>query len=298
MAYLQVNGFRMWYDVRGSGFPILFVHGGFAGIPSRLEPKDYHWLQDMALGYRLIVYHRRGCGWSSCPQGGWGLDQQVEDAEALLAHLGIQEAHIVGSSAGGPIAILLALKRPKLVRSLVLANTSARLLAADSPLSHLVRRQLEAVQRKGVMAAFQTRPPDLSLSVLVPWEREAAKAAGLLEEWEQYEARLIEAASSLPEEERAQLYSAEVHNLAAYLGLDLRPYLGQLTMPVLIVHGTVDRVVPVEAAYELHRANPNFRLELIEGAPHGILGASQEARLAVNRFLRAVDGLREGERGG
>jgi len=288
MAYLHVNGFRMWYDVRGEGFPVLFIHGGFAGLPSRLAPRDYHWLEEMATGYRLVVYHRRGCGWSGCPQEGWTLSQQVEDALALLSHLGIEEAHVVGSSAGGPIAVLLALARPRLVRSLVLANTSARLLG-DGPLAHFVAAQARALEEMGPLAMYRGRPPAARVSVLGPLEREAARAMGTLPEFEEYEGRLAAAAAALPEEERAQLYAAEVRNLAAYLGLDLRPRLGELRMPVLIVHGSDDRVVPLAAAHELHRAIPGSVLEVFPGVPHGILGFSREARLRIRRFFQEVD---------
>ncbi len=294
MAYLEVNGFRMWYEVRGEGFPVLFVHGGFAGLPSRLAPRDYHWLDEMAAGYRLIVYHRRGCGWSSCPQEGWTLEQQTADALALLGHLGVEEAHVVGSSAGGPIAIMLALARPGLVRSLVLANTAARLLD-DGPLARFVAAQAQALEEMGPLPFYRARPAAAPVSALGLWEKERATSSELISQLEEYEERLAAAAQALPEEERAALYAAEVRNLASYLGVDLRPRLEELRMPVLIVHGTEDHVVPLAAAYELQQAIPGALLEVFPGVPHGILGLSRQARLRIWRFFQEVDRAIAGE---
>jgi pimeloyl-ACP methyl ester carboxylesterase len=294
MSYLNVNGFTMWYEVRGRGRPVLFIHGGFAGLPSRLQPRDYHWLDEMAQGYRLIVYHRRGCGWSSCPSQGWSLRQQVDDALALLAHSGVEETHVVGSSAGGPIAIMLALARPQMVRSLVLANTAPRLLS-EGELARSLPIWLKELEERGPLAFYRARPREARVSVLGPWERATAQRLGTLPELEEYEEKLSAAAQALPEEEQAALYAAEVRNLAAYLEVDLLPQLKELRMPVLIVHGDQDQVVPLRAAYDLHRAIPGSTLEVFPGVPHGILGFSREARLRILQFLREVD---EGRVGG
>ncbi len=294
MPYLNVNGFIMWYEVRGEGRPVLFIHGGFAGLPSRLQPRDYHWLDEMAQGYKLIVYHRRGCGWSSCPSQGWSLGQQVDDALALLTYLGVEEMHVVGSSAGGPIAIMLALAKPQMVRSLVLANTAPRLLG-EGELARSLPTWLKELEQKGPLAFYRARPSGARVSILGPWERATAQRLGTLLELEEYEEKLSVAAQALPEEERAALYAAEVRNLAAYLEVDLLPRLKELRIPVLIVHGDEDQVVPVKAAYQLHQAIPGSTLEVFPGVPHGILGFSREARLRILKFLRQVD---EGTVGG
>jgi len=218
----------------------------------------------------------------------------VDDALALLTHLGVEETHVVGSSAGGPIAIMLALAKPQMVRSLILANTAPRLLG-EGELAHSLPSLLKELEEKGPLAFYRARPREAQVSILGPWERETARRAGTLSEMEEYEERLRVAAQALPEEEQAALYAAEVRNLAAYLEVDLLLRLKELRMPVLIVHGGDDLVVPVKAAHELHRAIPGSRLEVFPGVPHGILGFSREARLRILKFLRQVD---EGTVGG
>jgi pimeloyl-ACP methyl ester carboxylesterase len=70
--------------------------------------------------YRLIRYHRRGYAGSSRLPAGFSSAQQAADCLALLQGLGINRAHVVGHSAGGPIALRLALDAPEVVHSLVL----------------------------------------------------------------------------------------------------------------------------------------------------------------------------------
>ncbi len=301
MAYADINGFRMWYDVRGSGRPVLFIHGGLAGLPSRLEPRDYTWLEEIADAYRLIVYHRRGCGWSSCPEDGWRLEDFVADALALLDHLGVEQAHVIGSSAGGPIAILLALRYRERVRGLALVNTAAYLFREDGAggrLLRLAREQLALLESEGPLAVWRRRPPGVRLSLLGLWEREVAAASGALADYEAYEERLSSLAAALSEEEQARLYAAELRNIASYLGRDLRPLARQLEVPALVLHGSEDRVIPLEEARELAALVPGAELVVVPGAPHGILGASQEARRAVVDFLRRVDGALDRGEGG
>ena len=102
------------YEVGGSGEPVLTIHGALVSdtfVPLMGEP---------ALArYRLIRFRRRGHGGSAAARG-FSLEQQAQDAAALLAHLGVERAHVVGHSGGGAIALALALAAPRVVHSLVL----------------------------------------------------------------------------------------------------------------------------------------------------------------------------------
>ncbi len=296
MGYLDRDSVRLWFDVRGDGFPVLFIHGGFAGLAYRLQPRTYEWLDEFAPHYRTVLYHRRGCGWSSLPRDGWSLEAQVEDALALMDHLGLKRAHVIGSSAGGPIALLLALEHPQRVKALALANTGARLFRpeSDQGVIRVVREEAEALRREGALALFRRRPAEARVSLAALWERPAAEAAGRLEEWSAEYRRLgEEAAASLTEEEWAQLCAAEVENIAAYLDVDLRPRLAQVRAPTIVVHGDADRVVPLEWGRELAEGIPGAELAVLPGVPHGIMGESAEARRRVLEFFLRVDGRSE-----
>jgi pimeloyl-ACP methyl ester carboxylesterase len=115
MRRARVDGAELEFEVTGTGEPVLLIHGAFiaeAYAPLCCEP---------ALnGYSLVRYHRRGYGGSSRVSAPFTLAQQAADCRALLEHLNIQSAHVVGHSSGGTIAVRLALDAPQVVHSLIL----------------------------------------------------------------------------------------------------------------------------------------------------------------------------------
>jgi benzoate-CoA ligase len=124
MQQAVVNGTELEFEVRGTGDPVLFIHGSHIAdsfLPLVAEP---------ALGDRftLIRYHRRGYLGSAAATGPTSVADQAADASALLAHLHVAAAHVVGHSYGGSIALQMALDDPDRVHSLVLLE--AALLSA------------------------------------------------------------------------------------------------------------------------------------------------------------------------
>jgi pimeloyl-ACP methyl ester carboxylesterase len=123
---IPVNGTELEYEERGTGEPVLLIHGAFladAFAPLLAEPvlTDRH---------RLIHYHRRGFGGSARSGSMMPIPQQAADARALLAYLGVDRAHVVGHSYGGCVALQLGLDAPQVVHSLALLE--AALLAVPA----------------------------------------------------------------------------------------------------------------------------------------------------------------------
>lgn len=131
MAKLDVNGTSLEYVEKGSGEPIVFVHG---------SASDYRtWnllLSDFSLRNRVISYSRR-YHWPNepIPEGAdYSMEQHVGDLQALLFSLGATPAHLVGHSYGAFVALLLALRKPEIVRTLVLAEPPVvTLFVSNSP---------------------------------------------------------------------------------------------------------------------------------------------------------------------
>ena len=116
-GYLPVAGGRLFYEVRGSGPPVILIHGGFG---DRRMWDDQ--LPPLAREFRVVRYDHRGFGRSSPPDSAYS---PVADLELLLDHLDIDRAHLVGNSLGGSLAIDFALAHPERVRSLVVVASAA-----------------------------------------------------------------------------------------------------------------------------------------------------------------------------
>ncbi|MGD9893084.1 MAG: alpha/beta fold hydrolase, partial [Dehalococcoidia bacterium] len=116
MERMTVDGADLEIEVRGTGEPVLLVHGAL--IADAFAPL----LAESALTerYRLIQYHRQGYAGSSRVDRPVSIEQQTADARAVLRHVGVERAHIAGHSYGGVIALQLALDAPEVVQSLVL----------------------------------------------------------------------------------------------------------------------------------------------------------------------------------
>src|SRR6266542_6588863 len=124
MPTARVNGVDLRYERHGTGLPLLFIHGGYGGAASTLVPQEQIVASIMPLDrIQTIVYDRRNAGRSEYVLAPFTLADLVEDAAALLDHLGHRRAVIVGSSAGGPIALLFALTHPDRTIALALPNT-------------------------------------------------------------------------------------------------------------------------------------------------------------------------------
>ena len=119
MPHALSDGTRLYYEEAGAGYPVLFIHE-FAGDHLSWEPQ----LSYFARRYRCIAYNARGYPPSDVPERGDTYSQvrAREDAIAVLDHLGIERAHIVGLSMGGFAALHVGLHHPARASALVVAG--------------------------------------------------------------------------------------------------------------------------------------------------------------------------------
>lgn len=280
MPFANVNGVRLSYESVGEGVPLLFIHGGYGGAPTTLAPQNHAIKAILPRDrVRTILYDRRNAGLSDYTDSHDTLATLAADALGLLDHLGIQKAIIVGTSAGGPIALELALSKPERVIALCLPNTGANLASLERPQG---KTRLDLVQRsksEGDKAVFEGRKA--SLRIPVPSEsKDPAEIAR--------QEKLKVALQTVSDADLFRYSIGEIRNYEAYLGADYTPRLSELKMPVCIIHGTADRVVPYAWGEALHKAIPHSEMHPIPDADHGILayeGAAVALRDWVSRVL-------------
>src|ERR1700750_2808013 len=95
-GYVQVNGTRLYYEVHGAGPPLVMLHGGVT--PSEMFGTP---LAEMAKNFKVIAIHARGHGLSKDTPAPWSIEQDADDVAAVLKHLKIDKASVMGSSFGG-----------------------------------------------------------------------------------------------------------------------------------------------------------------------------------------------------
>jgi pimeloyl-ACP methyl ester carboxylesterase len=121
-AYANVNGLRLYYEIRGSGQPIVLLHGGALTIDFMFGPM----LPTLAAHRQVIAPELQGHGRTADSDRAMSIDQLADDIAALLAQLGISQADVFGFSLGGLVGWSLVLRYPKVVRRFVVASADYR----------------------------------------------------------------------------------------------------------------------------------------------------------------------------
>jgi pimeloyl-ACP methyl ester carboxylesterase len=114
---LAINGIRYYYETRGSGEPLLLLHGGL-GTGEMFEPQ----LPILADGRRVILVDLQGHGRTSLGDRVFRLEDQGDDMAELIKQLGFSQVDVLGYSLGAAVAFRLAVQHPAAVRRLVLVS--------------------------------------------------------------------------------------------------------------------------------------------------------------------------------
>ena len=121
MAYASVNGLQLYYETRGSGRPLVLLHGGLLTIDLNFGPL----LEPLAAGGQVIAVELQGHGHTADTSRPMTIEALAGDVVALLDHLGIAEADLFGFSLGGLVAYAVALGAPGRVGKLIIASADA-----------------------------------------------------------------------------------------------------------------------------------------------------------------------------
>src|SRR3954454_2487849 len=123
--YVDAGGLRTYYEVQGAGDPLVMLHGGFASVNTFAGFTPL-----VAEQYRVYSPERRGHGRMPDTPGPITYESMADDTIAFIDALGIGPAHVVGWSDGENVGMLTAMRRPDLVRKLVLIGTAVNISGA------------------------------------------------------------------------------------------------------------------------------------------------------------------------
>jgi pimeloyl-ACP methyl ester carboxylesterase len=136
MSVAHVNGTNIFYELQGTGEPLVLVHGSWADTTQwkLVRPR-------LAESFQVLVYDRRGHGRSERSNTQGSIDEDGDDLASLLEALALVPAHVVTNSWGGNIALRLACRRPELFRSLTCHEPPLWGLLTDDPDSQVLLSQ-------------------------------------------------------------------------------------------------------------------------------------------------------------
>ncbi|MEN8184491.1 MAG: alpha/beta fold hydrolase [Myxococcota bacterium] len=261
-GFVEVEGERLYYESLGTGEPLVLCHGAGGN-----HAVWYQQVPVFAGGHRVVSWDHRGFGRSSDHAGHAGPEAATRDLTAILDHLGIESAHLVGQSMGGWTALGFALAHPTRVRSLTLADTLGGITTAEiASLLEAPRAQLRAgAPRAGELGHH----PALHDSLV---ERDPARAY------------LYQMLGGFGEPDLARVAP---RLFATVVSPDA---LAQLQVPVLFIVGDRDPLFPPAAVRRAAELIPDARIVEIPGCGHSPYFEAPDAwNATLEQFLAACE---------
>lgn len=118
-GYAPVNGLNMYYEIHGTGMPLVLIHGGGSTIDTTFG----RILPDLASHYKVIAVEMQAHGRTADIDRPLSFEQDADDVAALLQYLEIDKAHIFGFSNGACNALQCAIRHPELIHKVIVAST-------------------------------------------------------------------------------------------------------------------------------------------------------------------------------
>jgi pimeloyl-ACP methyl ester carboxylesterase len=257
MAFITVGkensaDIQLYYEDRGSGKPVLLVHGW----PLNGGSWERQSQMLLASGFRVITYDRRGFGRSSAPEGGYDYDTLAGDTAKIIDKLGLTDAALVGfSMGGGEVARYMSKYNGKGVAKCAFISSIAPALRRDGNNPDGVDPAVFEGLKQGIEADRYAFLREFFGNF---YNKDVTKIsdAALQASWN------VAAASSC---------GAMLKCVDAWLE-DFRTDLKSVTVPTLVIHGDSDRIVPAEASGKrMNQFVKQAQIHIVKDAPHGLL---------------------------
>jgi 3-oxoadipate enol-lactonase len=265
MQSALINGIELAYELRGSGSPLVMIHGA-QGDQTMFNDLA----QRFADNFRVLTFDQRGSGLSEKPHTAYSIAILADDTAALMDHVGFRAAHVIGVSMGGTIAQELVLRHPAKVRSLILGCTTPggpkAIRIGGSAFAAAYSTQAISAEERGRALA------------------EAAFTKSYIEKHPEIIPTMIEARRQRPLDPNAL-----ERRMKAVLGHDAFDRLPQISCPTLVITGKDDALVAWQNSQLLAERIPNAQLVVLEPAGHCFwLEQPEQSRDAITQFLDSL----------
>lgn len=255
MAFIETrDGTKLFYKDWGTGKPVVLIHGWCINCDSW----EYVMNDLPHRGLRCIAYDQRGCGRSDQPWTGYDYDTLSDDLQALLEHLDVREATLVGHSMGGGLITRYLARHgaERVARAVLIATTTPFIAQTANNPEGIAKQYLDEA-----VAAMKKDRARYVGSLVLPFfgvEKPDGKVSQEMVDW----------AIALTLQASPQ---AAVELMRTNFLTDQRDELKKITVPMLIIHGDADQTSPLETTgKKTNEIMPKSRLKIYEGKAHGI----------------------------
>jgi len=253
-VFTTKDGTQLFYKDWGTGQPIVFSHGW----PLSADDWDAQMLFFLHHGYRVIAHDRRGHGRSSQTSGGHDMDHYVEDLAALTANLGLNQAiHVGHSTGGGEVARYVARYPDRVAKAALLGAVPPVMVKKDSNPGGLPLEVFDGF--RAALAANRAQFfMDVPTGPFYGFNRPGATVSqGVINNW--WRQGMMGAAN------------AHYDCIKAFSETDFTEDLRKIAVPVLVMHGDDDQVVPIaDSALLTIKLLKHGTLKVYKGFPHGM----------------------------
>lgn len=270
MPKVKLSKIEMNYEATGEGTPVVLIPGLYSNtITSSLNVLRTYF-QRSRRPYRIIIADSRGCGLSSMVDSDFTTEDMAEDWNELLSILGVENAHIIGSSMGSMIAQYMAINHPEKVKTLVLLDSTPR---ATTYLRKLLDFWCLILERFDY-ADFSK----LVNLMCAPWTFYEKH----YDQIEQLEKQTREILLKLPPFDHVA-FKRQCHAVATH---DCTEEINRITVPTLVISGEKDIICPAQLAKSMSRRIPRAKFVVMKDSGHAVV-AQRPAQCAdiILRFL-------------
>lgn len=258
MSKAKLNGVEIDYEVRGKGDPLLLIMGLGA---SRLMWTPQ--LEGLADKFKLIAHDNRGAGKSEKPEGPYTIRTMADDAAALLDHLGIENAYVLGASMGGMIAQEFALSHPDKTRKVIFACTYAKPAPAVKAMASNLGPMLKQFNPQDALKTADLSIEGIKKNPMLSMLVETNFAPGFIDKEPEKFTRIMKL--TLEDMSPPDSFMAQME---ACLNHDTTGRLKDLKVPAMVMHGVEDRLLPKTYGDELAELTPNAKYVTIPDTGH------------------------------